>query len=93
MTKIFTFVILFGITNLCYSQVYTEKQTRHRFAQLNLGFDFQSSFGGSTKYLDAQGNMQSLNLSNSLSPRFLIGGTHFWGHADFYIAIPFFQQP
>lgn len=80
--------MLVGITHICYSQVYTTKQSRHRFAQLNLGFDMQSSFGGSTKYIDAQGNTQSLNLNSSYSPRFLIGGTHFWGHADFYIAIP-----
>lgn len=85
------FVFLFVLSyNLSYSQVYTEKQTRHRFAQLNLGLDFQSSLGGSIKYLDGLGNLQSLNLSNSFSPRFLIGGTHFWGHADFYIGIPLF---
>lgn len=87
MVRILTILVLVGIANLCYSQVYTERQTRHRFAQLNLGMDFQSSFGGSTKYLDQQGNTQSLNLNNSYSPRFLIGGTHFWGHADFYVAI------
>jgi hypothetical protein len=91
MVRAFIIVIFIGITHLCYSQVYTEKQTRHRFAQLNLGLDFQSSFGGSTKYLDGLGNIQSLNLSNSFSPRFLIGGTHFWGHADFYIGIPLFS--
>lgn len=73
-----------------YSQVYTEKQTRHRFAQLNLGLDIQSSFGGTTRYFDAQGNIQSLDIGNTFAPRFLIGGTHFWGHADFYIAIPFY---
>jgi hypothetical protein len=92
MERVFISVILVGIAHLCYSQVYTEKQTRHRFAQLNLGLDFQSSFGGSTKYLDELGNTQSLNLTNSYSPRFLIGGTHFWGHADFYIAIPLFSS-
>lgn len=90
--KIITLLALLLITNLCYSQVYTEKQTRHRFAQLNLGLDFQSSFGGTTKFIDNQGNTQSLNLSNSYSPRFLIGGTHFWGHADFYIGIPLFAS-
>ncbi|HCA41701.1 MAG TPA: hypothetical protein DEP28_00445 [Bacteroidetes bacterium] len=88
MIRILTILGLVGIANLCYSQVYTEKQTRHRFAQFNLGLDFQSNFGGSTKYLDQQGNTQSLNLNSNYSPRFLIGGTHFWGHADFYIAIP-----
>lgn len=79
------------MTHLCYSQAYIEKQTRHRFAQLNLGIDIQSSIGGSTKYFDSQGNIQSLNLGNNFSPRFLIGGTHFWGHADFYIGIPLFS--
>lgn len=84
----FTILILLLFSQICHAQVYTEKQTRHRFAQLNVGLDVQSSFGGSTKYLDAQGNTQSLNLTSSYSPRFLVGGTHFWGHADFYIAIP-----
>jgi len=92
MIRILPILFLVGIVNLSYSQVYTEKQTRHRFAQLNLGLDFQSSFGGSTKYIDQQGNTQSLNLYSSYSPRFLIGGTHFWGHADFYIAIPLFSS-
>ena len=80
-------LLLMSISNYLYSQVYTEKQTRHRFAQLTLGIDVQSSFGGNTKYFDTQG-IQSLELNNSISPRFIIGGTHFWGHADFYIAIP-----
>ncbi len=85
-------ILVLMMYNLGYSQVYTEKQTRHRFAQLNLGVDFQSSFGGSTKYIDQQGNTQSLNLTSSYAPRLLIGGTHFWGHADFYIAIPVFSS-
>ena len=84
-------IIVLMMYNFGYSQVFTEKQSRHRFAQLNLGLDVQSSFGGSTKYLDAFGNTQSLNVTNSFSPRFLIGGTHFWGHADFYIGIPLFS--
>ncbi len=78
------------VVQIGYAQVYKEKQTRHRFAQMNLGLDFQSSFGGSTNYFDEQGNVQSLNLGNTYTPRFLIGGTHFWGHADFYIAIPLY---
>lgn len=79
-------------TQTGYSQVYTEKQTRHRFAQLTLGLDVQSSFGGTTKFLNVSGNTETLNLANSYSPRFLIGGTHFWGHADFYIGIPLFSS-
>lgn len=90
MKKLVLLIAILTITQKGYSQVYIEKQTRHRFAQLNLGFDFQSSFGGSSKYLDANGTTQSFNLNNSYSPRFLIGGTHFWGHADFYIGIPMY---
>ena len=88
MKLLLTIITILLISQTGYSQVYTEKQSRHRFAQLNLGFDFQSSFGGSTKYFDVQGNIQSLDLDNNFLPRLLIGGTHFWGHADFYIAIP-----
>lgn len=70
------------------AQVYIEKQTRHRFAQLNVGLDVQISTSGNISYLDAEGNIQSLTLNPKYRPRFIIGGTHFWGHADFYIAIP-----
>ncbi|MEM9673998.1 MAG: hypothetical protein ACFB15_07870 [Cyclobacteriaceae bacterium] len=70
------------------AQVYTEKQTRHRFAQLNLGLDYQTSLGGTTSYLDTEGNLNLIDLTNLGRPRVIIGGTHFWGHADFYLAIP-----
>lgn len=92
MQNICWLIVLLIFTQTGYSQVYIGKQTRHRFAQLTLGLDVQSSFGGSTQYLDANNNLQSLDLANSISPRFLIGGTHFWGHADFYIAIPVYLQ-
>ena len=55
--------------NLVNAQVYTKKQTRQRFAQLNIGFGFQTNLGGSTKYLDAIENVQTLILSNSACPR------------------------
>jgi hypothetical protein len=59
---------------------------------LSIGFDIQAASGGSTKYINAGGNIASLDYQTSVSPRFLIGGTHFWGHADFYIAIPLYNQ-
>lgn len=88
MNKIYLFICFLGLSHSLVAQVYVEKQTRHRFAQLNLGFDFQSSFGGSVTYLDASDRLQNLDLESLRRPRFLIGGTHFWGHADIYIAIP-----
>lgn len=83
--------LLFGLvtanTQVVEAQVYTEKQTRHRFAQLNTGIDFQRSIGGSTSYLE-NGNVEYADLQPLYRPRYIIGGTHFWGHADFYVAIP-----
>lgn len=86
--KLYFILILLFSSHLLFSQVYTKKQTRHRFAQLNLGLDFGTSFGGQTKFLDPQGNLSLLDLDRVSAPRFVIGGTHFWGHADFYIATP-----
>lgn len=89
MRKRFLVIILFILfSNFTIAQVYVEKQTRHRFAQLTLGVDYQTNFGGETKYLDLNGDIQALSFESLHKPRFLIGGTHFWGHADFYIAIP-----
>lgn len=48
-------ILILMMYNLGYFQFYIQKQTSHRFAQLNLGVDFQSSFGSSTHYLDAEG--------------------------------------
>jgi outer membrane protein W len=69
------------------AQVFLEKQTRHRFAQLNVGLDVQGDWGGSTFFTPEAGALEGLDLPFAARPRFIIGGTHFWGHADFYIAI------
>lgn len=49
-----TLIILIFIvcSQFLLSQVYTEKQTRHRFSQMTLGLDFKSSFGGNTTFFD-----------------------------------------
>jgi hypothetical protein len=70
------------------AQVFTEQQTRHRFAQLTLGLDYQTNLPGETSYLNSEGALRGLSLNSLHRPRFIIGGTHFWGHADFLIAIP-----
>lgn len=87
----FTLLFTVGVLPI-FAQVYTTKQTRHRFAQMNVGLDVQSAFGGSTSYIGADGNVQTLDLQNTFSPRLIIGGTHFWGHADFYLAIPVYSS-
>ncbi|MEZ4826163.1 MAG: hypothetical protein R3C61_07690 [Bacteroidia bacterium] len=76
---------------VAYGQIYIEKQTRHRFAQMNVGIDFQRSFGGETSFINSQGITESFMLPSLQRSRVIIGGTHFWGHADFYIAIPLYN--
>lgn len=73
-------------------QVFIEKQTRHRFAQMTLGVDYHVIQGGESAYLDQDGIEQKLSLRTLSRPRFIIGGTHFWGHADFFIAIPLLDR-
>jgi hypothetical protein len=70
------------------AQVYTEKQSRHRFAQLLLGVEQQQHLGGAAQWLDANGLINNGQLDGFRTTRLLIGGTHFWGHADFSIAFP-----
>ncbi len=91
MTRIYFVLVLSFIVQPLFSQVYTEKQSRHRFAQMTLGLDLQSSFDGSTSYIDANGNIKSINFPGTVVPRFIIGGTHFWGHADFFIGVPLYS--
>lgn len=77
-------------TNL-YGQPYVEGgQTRHRFAQLNLGLEYRQFFkaGSESFRKDPTGILQPFQLRNQSDARIVVGGTHFWGHADFYISIP-----
>lgn len=82
---------LIGLTFLfvqVQAQLFVEKQSRHRFAQLTFGLDYQSSIGGQTRFLNTQNELGTFDLGQTRKARLLIGGTHFWGHADIYIAIP-----
>ncbi len=87
--------IIFGVFSLMTilsqevsTQVYVEKQTRHRFAQMNFGVDYFRSIGGSSSFLNSQGVLEDFQLEPFSTPRLIIGGTHFWGHADFTISFP-----
>ena len=65
-------------------------KTRHRFAQLNLGID-QRYFSGAntqTSFINTSGTIENKKLNDLNETRLIIGGTHFWGHTDFFIAIP-----
>lgn len=63
-------------------------ERRYTFAKTYFGTElmFFSQLDPSS-YLDAQSQLQPLERSPFLSPTFTIGGTHFWGHADFFVAL------
>lgn len=72
------------------AQLYVEKQTRHRFAQMNVGIDLKVSSSGKTAFLD-NNVISTLDIDPSFSPRMIIGGTHFWGHTDIELVIPLYD--
>lgn len=91
--KSIAFIFLsFFIFSTIHAQVYLEKKSRHRFAQMNFGLDVQSGFGGESSYVNENGEINSFSMPSQINSRFIIGGTHFWGHADFYIAFPLFSN-
>lgn len=72
--------LLTFISTAVEAQPYTEAKTRHRFAQLNAGVDFG--------FIPAAENSAPVNTTEQGAARLIIGGTHFWGHADFFVAFP-----
>lgn len=91
--KTTTLVLLGGLPGISISQPYAgDKHTRHRFAQLNVGIDARTLPGGSSySHLpNATGLARRSPLGTVTETRLIIGGTHFWGHADFFIAIPIY---
>jgi hypothetical protein len=64
--------------------------TRHRFAQLNLGGDIRHFFslGSQSARLMDDGQLEMFPIRSHRAYRLIIGGTHFWGHADFFLGIP-----
>ena len=84
------FVLAFILPCLIHAQPYVDGgKTRHRFAQMSLGIDQRAFLGiGTYAVLNDQLQVQNRNLNPLYETRLIIGGTHFWGHADFFIAIP-----
>lgn len=77
--------VLFFCLGISYSspaQVYIEKQSSQRFAQLTLGLEAHYIPQGGAAGLD------QTTLPSQFIPKFHIGGTHFWGHAEFYVTFP-----
>jgi hypothetical protein len=94
MKRFIILAIFSALSSLLHAQPYIEGgKTRHRFAQLNLGIDYRYFNGNNTKtsLLNSNGIIENNKLRDLNETRIIIGGTHFWGHTDFFIAIPIFN--
>lgn len=84
------FGLLFFINTVAVAQPYAVENghTRHRFAQLELGFSqYFSNQSGKTQIASGE-DVLDYNYGRSTTTAFFIGGTHFWGHCDFALTIP-----
>jgi len=91
MKYLYLISLIIFCCNVVFAQPYIEGgKTKHRFAQLNLGFDTRTFLSNGSEYtfINSFGLIEKAELKNQTETRLIIGGTHFWGHADFYIAFP-----
>ncbi|MBL7923663.1 MAG: hypothetical protein JNL88_05655 [Bacteroidia bacterium] len=91
MRKFLCLLLLAVISAESPAQVYVEGgHRRHRFAQFNIGTDTRVFPGSDARVyrIHEQGVRESYRLKSHAESRLILGGTHFWGHADFFIAIP-----
>lgn len=69
---------------------YAQKD-RYRFAETYYGIETELSFEKNQFFRTSNGQLIQEQLPSSITPRILIGGTHFWRKADFYISIPLYN--
>jgi len=83
-------VAILGTAPELAAQPYVEgEENRFRFAQLNLGVESVYRPAPFDTYAGPDaGSLERRPLADQLTPRLVIGGYHFWGHADFYVAFP-----
>ena len=91
MKSILFFIIFFSYAGSIIAQPYvTGGKTRHRFAQLTIGVDNRLFLndGSESSSFNSSGDIEKFTLKNQDEVRIVVGGIHFWGHADFYVAFP-----
>lgn len=64
------------------------QKSSFRFAESYFGLAAEISPQNGSFLFEQNGILQKEKLPSNISPRLLIGGTHFWGFADFYLSIP-----
>lgn len=86
----FLFPGLLLLNQSAFAQLYIDGgKTRHRFAQMHLGLELKTfPFQGQNQSQTTNGQWIDSNFSGPTEAKIIMGGTHFWGHADFYISFP-----
>ncbi|MEQ8907733.1 MAG: hypothetical protein RIC95_00945 [Vicingaceae bacterium] len=84
MQKLILIIIVVSLHNSLFAQ----KRDRYRFAETYFGLEAEFNPQDNTFQSFENGELNSGSTPSTLSPRVLIGGTHFWGHADFYVSLP-----
>jgi outer membrane protein W len=68
--------------------VSAHKKSKYQFAQLLLGINLQYTPASGRSVLKNSSGNTNFNIGGFYTPRIIIGGTHFYGHADFSINFP-----
>lgn len=86
---------IFICVQTLFAQPYTVKNgnTRHRFAQLELGItQIYTPNAGTTQLLANNGKVIDYRFGTLNTTALFIGATHFWGHLDWGLNIPIFAS-
>lgn len=73
------------------SQSYITNKSKYQFAQGAMGLDFQYLSRSGVSYVLKNGNKKEIAFGGYTIPRLVIGGLHFWGHADIAFNFPLGQ--
>lgn len=82
-------VLVFGVAEPSAAQMPTDAASRFRFASTYLGLDVRGLPAGDSWVLPGSGaNPLAFDIPARGAARLTVGGLHFWGRADFYVAVP-----
>lgn len=91
--KFLKLILLLSFSNIALCQNFSpdsiaQLKKRFGFANMYFGVEGISTSNGSTSVLNSSNNIENIKFSGYAIPRLVWGGTHFWGHADFYVSFP-----
>jgi hypothetical protein len=91
--RIFKTVLLLAFCNQLFAQNFnpdslSQLKKRFSFANMYFGVEGLATSSGSSPFLNNSNAVENTAFSGYSVPRLVWGGTHFWGHADIFVAFP-----